>query len=131
MSDLPADYKYTKTHEWVRVEEDGTITIGITDHAQGLLGDLVYVRLPEVGQIIDTQEECVVLESVKTAEEVYSPISGEVVAINEVLEEEPELINQGAFEQGWIYKVQPSNDADMDELLSVEDYQAMIEQEDD
>ncbi len=110
MSELPGDLKYTNEHEWLRQEEDGTVTIGITDHAQSALGDLVYVELPEVGQDVESGGEMAVVESVKAASDVYAPISGEVVAVNEALSDDPELINGDAYGEGWIVRIKPSGD---------------------
>ena len=110
MSELPGDLKYTNEHEWLRQEEDGTVTIGITDHAQSALGDLVYVELPEVGQEVESGGEMAVVESVKAASDVYAPISGEVVAVNEALADDPEKINGDAYGDGWIVRMKPSGD---------------------
>ena len=110
MSELPGDLKYTNEHEWLRQEEDGTVTIGITDHAQGALGDLVYVELPEVDQEVEAGGEMAVVESVKAASDVYAPISGQVVAVNEALSDDPELINADAYGDGWIVRMKPSGD---------------------
>jgi glycine cleavage system H protein len=110
MSELPGDLKYTNEHEWLRQEEDGTVTIGITDHAQSALGDLVYVELPEVGQVVESGGEMAVVESVKAASDVYAPLSGEVVAVNEALADDPELINTDAYGDGWIVRLKRSGD---------------------
>ena len=126
MSDVPSELKYTKSHEWLRVEEDGLITVGISDHAQELLGDLVFVELPEAGTEFVTGDECCVVESVKAASDVYMPISGEIVEINEALADEPEIINSSPYDSGWLFKVQPSAD-EMDDLMDAEAYQAEIE----
>lgn len=111
MSELPGDLKYTSEHEWLRQEEDGSVTIGITDHAQSALGDLVYVELPEVGQEVESGGEMAVVESVKAASDVYAPISGSVTAVNEVLADDPEKINSDPYGDGWIVRLQPSGDA--------------------
>lgn len=126
MSDVPSELKYTKSHEWLRVEEDGMITVGISDHAQELLGDLVFVELPEAGTEFVTGDECCVVESVKAASDVYMPISGEIVEINEALADEPEIINSSPYDNGWLFKVQPSAD-EMDDLMDADAYQAEIE----
>jgi len=126
MSDVPSELKYTKSHEWLRVEEDGLITVGISDHAQELLGDLVFVELPEAGTEFVTGDECCVVESVKAASDVYMPISGEIVEINEALADEPEIINSSPYDSGWLFKVQPSAD-EMDDLMDADAYQAEIE----
>ena len=127
MSDVPAELRYTKSHEWVREEDDGTVTVGITDHAQGLLGDLVFVELPEVGADMAADDACCVIESVKAASDVYMPISGEIVEVNELLNDEPEIINSSPFDDGWIFKVQPSAEQELDNLMDADSYQAEIE----
>ncbi len=111
MSELPGDLLFTSEHEWLRKEEDGTVTIGITDHAQEALGDLVYVELPEVGQDVTSGGDMAVVESVKAASDVYSPVSGEVTAVNEVLADTPENINTDPYGDGWIVRIRPSDDA--------------------
>ena len=110
MNELPGDLKYTKEHEWLRKEEDGSVTIGITDHAQSALGDLVYVELPELGQDVETGGEMAVVESVKAASDVYAPISGSVLAVNDVLSDDPEKINADPYGDGWIVRLQPADD---------------------
>jgi glycine cleavage system H protein len=105
MSDIPAEIQYTRTHEWVRTEEDGSVTVGITDHAQELLGDLVYVELPETGRVVDAGEELVVVESVKAAADVYSPVVGEVVEVNEDLGDTPEMVNKDPYGDGWLMRL--------------------------
>jgi glycine cleavage system H protein len=111
MSELPGDLLFTREHEWLRQEEDGTVTIGITDHAQEALGDLVYVELPEVGQDVTSGGDMAVVESVKAASDVYSPVSGEVTAVNEVLADTPENINSDPYGDGWIVRIRPSDAA--------------------
>lgn len=128
MSEIPGDLKYCKTHEWVRVEGD-TITVGISDHAQALLGDLVYVELPEVGKELDSGEECCVVESVKAASDVYCPVSGTVEEINEDLSDNPELVNQYPYQDGWLFKLKVSDSRDLDELISSDEYQDVISEE--
>lgn len=128
MSEVPSELKYAKSHEWVRVEEDGVVTIGISDHAQALLGDLVFVELPEVGTELVAGDECCVVESVKAASDVYMPISGEVLEVNEALADEPEIINAAPYDNGWLFKVQPSNEDEVADLLDAEAYQAEIEE---
>ena len=125
---IPQDLKYAKSHEWVRLEEDGTATIGITQHAQELLGDMVFVETPSVGRTLKQGEECAVVESVKAASDVYAPIAGEVTAINPDLESAPEKINQDAYE-AWLFKLKPANVADLDNLLDYVAYQKMLESE--
>ena len=128
MSEIPSELRYTKSHEWVRQEDDGTITIGITDHAQGLLGDLVFVELPEVGSDMTAAEACCVVESVKAASDVYLPISGEILAVNEALEDAPELINDSPFDDGWLFKIQPSAVQELDDLMDSDAYQEEIDE---
>ncbi|MCW8882650.1 MAG: glycine cleavage system protein GcvH [Sedimenticola sp.] len=129
MSNVPNDLKYAKSHEWVRDEEDGTVVIGITEHAQELLGDLVFVELPEVGDTVDAGSECAVVESVKAASDVYSPVSGEVIAVNEVLADAPETVNQDAFGDGWLFQVKLSDPAQLEDLLDAEAYTDIMESE--
>ncbi|WP_169392864.1 MULTISPECIES: glycine cleavage system protein GcvH [Psychrobacter] len=123
MSNIPADLKYVASHEWLRLEDDGTITVGITDHAQDLLGDVVFVDLPDVGDNISVDEEIAVVESVKAASDVFAPISGEVIAINESLEDDPEIINSDPYGDGWFFKMKPENMADFEALMSADEYQ--------
>ncbi|MDA3869102.1 MAG: glycine cleavage system protein GcvH [Gammaproteobacteria bacterium] len=126
MSNVPSELKYTKSHEWVRDEGDGTVTIGITDQAQELLGDLVFVELPEVGSKLVAGDASCVVESVKAASDVYMPISGEILEVNEMLLETPELINDSAFDDGWLFKVQPDTDVDLDDVMDADSYEAEI-----
>ena len=127
MSDLPGDLKFLSSHEWARVESDGTITIGISDHAQDLLGDIVFVELPEVGQSVDAENDTAIVESVKAASDVYSPLSGEVIEVNSLLEDQPEIINSSPYEDGWFFKLAPSDMGELDNLLSPEDYSEVCE----
>ena len=129
MSELPGDLLYTKEHEWLRREEDGTVSIGITDHAQTALGDLVYVELPEVGQDVEEGGDMAVVESVKAASDVYAPIAGTVTEVNEVLADTPETINSDPYGEGWIVKLQPSGDIDEGELLTPDAYQELLDEE--
>lgn len=129
MSNTPAELKYASSHEWARLEEDGTVTVGITDHAQDALGDVVYVEAPEVGAELEAGEEAGVVESVKAASDIYAPISGEVIAVNEALEEAPETVNDHPYEDGWFFKLKPADTAELDNLLSAEDYQAQADGE--
>ncbi len=122
MSKTPEDLYYAASHEWLKLGDDGVATVGISDFAQSELGDVVYVELPENGSIISAKEEVSVVESVKTASDIYSPVSGEIVAVNEGLDESPESVNSGPYDEGWLYKIKLSNDAELDELLSAEDY---------
>jgi len=127
MSEVRSELKYLASHEWARVETDGTVTVGISDHAQDSLGDVVYVELPEVGTTVTAGEEAGVVESVKAASDIYSPISGEVIAINESLEDEPETVNSSPYDDGWFYKVQPSDVSELDAALDSEAYTAAAE----
>ena len=129
MSKVPAELRYTKSHEWIRKEDDGTVTIGISDHAQEALGDLVFVEAPEAGRSVDAGEACAVVESVKAASDVYAPVSGEVVAGNEGLADTPEVVNSDPYGEGWIMKIKPSNPADVDALLDSDAYQKVIDEE--
>jgi len=130
MSEIPGDLKFLKSHEWARVEDNGQVTIGISDHAQGLLGDLVYVELPQVGDTVTAGNAVAVVESVKAASDVYSPVSGKVVAVNDALTDKPETINEDAWGEGWILVVQPDNLAEVNELLTPDDYSELLEDED-
>lgn len=126
MSELPGDLRYTNEHEWLRQEEDGSVTIGITDHAQSALGDLVYVELPEVGQEVESGGEMAVVESVKAASDVYAPISGAVVEINDALADDPEKINADPYGDGWIVRMQPSGDDG--DTMSPDEYQTFLDE---
>jgi glycine cleavage system H protein len=130
MNDLPGELMYTREHEWLRREDDGSVTIGITDHAQAALGDLVYVELPEVGQDLDSGGDMAVVESVKAASDVYAPISGAVVAVNGELGDDPEKINTDPYGDGWIVRMQPSEEIDESALLTPNDYQTLLDEED-
>ena len=125
---IPADLKYTASHEWVKLNADGTVTVGITEHAQDLLGDMVFVETPVVGRTLAAGEECAVVESVKAASDVYAPIAGEVVAANAEIEASPEKINQDAH-AAWMFTLKPANVADLDGLLDAAAYQALVESE--
>jgi len=129
MSDIPQELKYTKSHEWVRVEDDGSLTVGITEHAQGLLGDMVFVELPDVGDEFEAEQDCAVVESVKAASDIYCPVEGAVVAVNEELEDAPEQINVNAYNEGWIFRLMPSNASDIDALMSADEYTSVVEAE--
>jgi len=122
MSEVPSELKYSKSHEWVRDEGDGTVTVGITDHAQALLGDLVFVELPEPGGEVSAGAECAVVESVKAASDVYSPVTGEVTEVNESLADAPETINSDAYGEGWMFKVRLSDETELEELLDADAY---------
>lgn len=129
MSKFPDDRKYATTHEWVRLEEDGTATVGISDHAQAALGDIVFVDLPETGIVVAAKDEVAVVESVKAASDIYAPISGEIIDINESLLESPETVNKAPYDNGWFFKIKPSDETEMDELLDAEEYQEVCEEE--
>lgn len=130
MSELPGDLVYTREHEWLRREDDGSVTIGITDYAQAALGDLVYVELPEVGHDLDSGGDMAVVESVKAASDVYAPIDGTVVAVNEGLADDPEKINADPYGDGWIVNLRPADSIDEAALLSPGDYQHLLDDED-
>ncbi|MFO1372894.1 MAG: glycine cleavage system protein GcvH [Candidatus Competibacteraceae bacterium] len=125
---IPADLHYTDTHEWVRANDDGTVTVGITDHAQRLLGDLVFVELPEAGRTVAAAEGCAVVESVKAASDVYSPLAGVIVEANEALADNPELINQAPYGEGWIFRLK--TDGSLDGLLTATAYEAVAKADD-
>ena len=129
MSQTLSELKYASTHEWARLEEDGTVTVGITDHAQEALGDVVFVELPEVGTFLAAAEEAGVVESVKAASDIYAPIAGEVTAINPQLEDEPEIVNSDPYNDGWFYRLQPSDKGELDALLSADEYQQQCEED--
>ncbi len=122
MSNIPSDLRYTKSHEWVRLGESGAVEIGISEHAQGALGDLVFVEVPEVGRAVTAGEACAVVESVKAASDVYSPVSGKVTASNSALASQPELLNQDPYGAGWMFRVQTSSSLDPAALMSAADY---------
>ena len=130
MSEIPGDLKFLKSHEWARVEGDGKVTIGISDHAQGLLGDLVYVELPNVGDRVEAGNACAVVESVKAASDVYSPVTGKVVEVNAALADKPETINEDAYGDGWIFVVEAEEPEQLNELLGPDDYAELLEAED-
>ena len=131
MNEIPGDLKFLRSHEWARVDDNGRVTVGISEHAQGQLGDLVYVELPNVGDHVDQNGSCAVVESVKAASDIYSPVSGKIVAVNQALADKPETINEDAFGEGWIFTVEPEDLAQLEELLTPDDYAAMIEEESD
>ena len=130
MSEIPGDLKFLKSHEWARVEGNGRVTVGISDHAQGLLGDLVYVELPEVGADAKAGEQIAVVESVKAASDVYSPISGKVVEVNSALSDKPETINEDAYGEGWMFVIELTNAEEVNELLDPEAYAEALENDD-
>lgn len=128
MSDTPAKLKYAATHEWVRDEGDGTVTVGITDHAQDSLGDVVYVELPEAGATVAAADEVAVVESVKAASDIYAPVSGEIIAINELLEDEPGTVNGSPYEDGWFFKIRMSDASELESLLDADGYNEAAEE---
>lgn len=127
MSNVPGDLKYTKSHEWVRSEDDGSVTVGITDHAQSALGDLVFVEPPEAGSEVSSGDACAVVESVKAASDVYSPVSGKVAAGNDALADSPELVNQDPYGDGWIMRVEANDPAELETLMDAATYEATLE----
>ena len=129
MSEIPDDLKYTKTHEWVRLNDNGTITVGITDHAQESLGDLVFVECPEVGSKVAAEDACAVVESVKAASDIYAPTSGEIVAVNETLGESPDHLNEDPYDGGWIFIMRPNNESELDRMMDADSYRELLEKE--
>ena len=129
MSEIPTELYYATSHEWARIEDDGTIAIGITDFAQEQLGDIVYVELPEIGEETTRGDEVAVVESVKAASDIYSPVSGEIVSINDQLEDQPELVNGSPYEDGWFFSVRPSDEGELENMLRADDYKAICEAE--
>ena len=129
MSNVPENLKYKETHEWVETLNDGSVRIGITDHAQDLLGDMVYIELPEVGRKVRAGEECGVVESVKAASDLYSPISGEITAVNETLSAQPETPNKDPYGEGWILRIKPDNPAELNGLMDAQAYRDLIASE--
>jgi glycine cleavage system H protein len=128
MSEIRSELKYLASHEWARIEDDGTVTIGITDYAQDSLGDVVYVECPEVGSTVTAGEQAGVVESVKAASDIYSPVSGEVIAVNELLEDAPDTVNNSPFDDGWFFKVQPDSLVELDNALDSEAYEADLDE---
>lgn len=129
MSEIPSELRYARTHEWARLEEDGTVSVGITDHAQDALGDVVFVEQPEVGAQVAAQEEAGVVESVKAASDIYAPVSGTVVAVNDTLEDTPENVNEDPYGDGWFFRIEPDDPGDLDELLDAEAYGELLDSE--
>lgn len=129
MSDTPNNLLYTKTHEWILKNDDGTITVGITDHAQELLGDMVFVEVPDVDAEFTAGDEIAVVESVKAASDVYTPVGGRVVEVNEHLANSPELVNNSPYDEGWIFRLEVSDEGELDTLLDHEQYQEQIDAE--
>ncbi len=129
MSLIPQALKYTSSHEWVRPEEDGTVAVGITDHAQHALGDIVFVQLPEAGESYPAKADCAVVESVKSASDLYCPVGGRVIAVNERLASQPELVNQDCYGAGWMFRLTPDNTTEMERLLEADEYAALVSAE--
>ncbi|URQ60228.1 glycine cleavage system protein GcvH [Pantoea alhagi] len=128
MSNVPNELKYRESHEWVRKEADGTYTVGITEHAQELLGDMVFIDLPEVGSSFGAGDDCAVAESVKAASDIYAPLSGEVVAVNDALETSPELVNSEPYASGWLFRLKASDESELEQLMDAEAYLASIDE---
>jgi glycine cleavage system H protein len=126
MNELPGDLKYSKSHEWVRINDDGTLTIGITDHAQEQLGDMVYIEIPEAGRELDAEEACAVVESVKAASDVYTPVAGVVIEGNELLADAPETVNSDPYGEGWLLRMTPANSNDLSGLMDANDYETFL-----
>jgi len=129
MSEMPGDLRYSRNHEWARANDDGSVTIGITDHAQDQLGDLVYVEVPEQDQEVAADEACAVVESVKAASDVYAPIAGTVIAANEALADKPEAVNQDAYGEGWLIRLKPSSSDALSALMDADTYREFVESE--
>lgn len=128
MSNVPAELKYSKEHEWLRKEADGSYTVGITEHAQELLGDMVFVDLPDVGKTVGAGDDCAVAESVKAASDIYAPVSGEIIAVNDALSDSPELVNSAPYGEGWIFKIKASDESEISALLDSAAYEALLEE---
>ena len=129
MSDIPSELRYTKSHEWIRSMGDGHLEVGITAHAQEMLGDMVYVELPEVGSTMNTGDDCAVVESVKAASDVYAPVAGEIVEVNERLQDAPETVNSDPYGEGWLFRIQPADESEQNELMDADGYTAIVEAE--
>jgi len=125
---IPADLKYAKSHEWARLADDGLVTVGITDHAQELLGDIVFLELPEVGRVVARGEDCAVVESVKAASDIYAPVAGEIAAVNQQPVDRPEMVNEDAY-AAWLFRIKPDNAADINDLLDADGYQQVVDAE--
>ena len=129
MSNIPAELKYAKTHEWARLNDDGSVTVGISDNAQEQLGDMVYIEVPDVGKSVKSAQACAVVESVKAASDVYAPVAGEIVAVNSNLGDSPETVNQDAYGEGWMFRLRPSDPAQLEQLLDAAAYEAFLDSE--
>ena len=129
MSNIPVELKYAKTHEWARINDDGSVTVGISDSAQDQLGDMVYIEVPELGQTVIAEEACAVIESVKAASDIYAPVGGEIVEVNESLADTPETVNQDVYGEGWIFRLTPTDKGEMDALMDADAYQGFLDSE--
>ncbi|BET97883.1 glycine cleavage system protein GcvH [Xenorhabdus taiwanensis] len=129
MSHVPAELKYTESHEWVRSEGNGEYTVGITEHAQNLLGDMVFVDLPEIGAEVNGGDDCAVVESVKAASDIYAPVSGKIIAINPDLENSPELVNSEPYNEGWLFRIKITDESELANLLDAESYRSLLEED--
>ena len=129
MSNAPSHLRYTRSHEWIETISDDTYRIGISDHAQDLMGDMVFIELPEAGSTVSASDECAVVESVKAASDVYSPLSGEIIEINEALEDSPDLVNRDPYGDGWLFTVKATDSSELDELMSADEYVALTNEE--
>ena len=130
MSNIPVELKYAKSHEWARTNDDGSVTVGISDTAQDQLGDMVFIEVPEVGQTVTAEEACAVVESVKAASDVYAPLGGEIVEVNEDLADSPETVNNDAYGEGWIFRLEPAAAAELDALMDADAYEAFLASQD-
>ena len=129
MANIPTELRYAKTHEWAQLKDDGSVVVGISDHAQSALGDLVFVEAPEVGAEVASGDACAVVESVKAASDVYSPVTGEIIAANKALADAPEMVNQDPYGDGWIMRIKPADAGEIDEMMDAEAYEAYLEEE--
>lgn len=129
MADFPGNLRYAKTHEWARQEDDGSVTVGISDHAQEALGDIVYVELPEIGTVVEAEGEAGVIESVKAASDLYAPVSGEITAVNDKVADQPELVNDSPYDDGWLFRIEPTDAGQMDDLMNADSYRELCEDE--
>lgn len=129
MSNIPVELKYAKSHEWARINDDGSVTVGISDTAQDQLGDMVFIEVPEVGQTVTAEEACAVVESVKAASDVYAPVGGEIVEVNENLADSPETVNTDAYGEGWIFRVEPADAGELGALMDADAYEAFLASE--
>lgn len=126
MSEIPSELRYTKSHEWIRTMDDGYLEVGITKHAQEMLGDMVFVELPEVGSTLGSGDDCAVVESVKAASDVYAPVAGEIVEVNDLLRDAPETVNNDPYGDGWLFRMRPVDEGELDELLDAEGYTGVV-----